>query len=247
MKRYLFFVLLLVGSWATAQEMYVGLHYITVKSEDAQGLIELEKNYFSKLHKAAIDRGEKIGWDMWQITNSSDASHTTFVYAHLQPSLDTSNMGGDNSGQDFSEKELQMARQQWGGKVVAAKFVMTAFKGGFVPAAGEKPATIAVVSHMEVDPTRMYEYEQMELKNFMPAFKNNPLVKGWGLHKILEPLAEGSPNYITANFFNDMSAVYKNSENTGRPTRQQQSNYSNILKLRKMSRVDVMRLVLAER
>ena len=247
MKRYLLFTLLLISGWATAQELYVGLHYITVKSEDAQGLIELEKNYFSKLHKAAIDRGEKIGWDMWQLTNSTDVGHTTFVYAHLQPSLDTSNLGGGNSSQEFSEKELQMARAQWGGKVVKARFIMTVFKGGFVPAAGEKPASIGVLSHMEVDPTRMYEYEQTELKRFMPAFKSNPMVKGWGLHKILDPLAEGAPNYLTANFYDDMSAVYKNSEMTGRTSRQQQADYSAILKLRHMSRVDVLQLVLSER
>ncbi len=67
------------------QRMYVGLHYVTVKNEDAEAHINSERDYFSKMHKASIDSGNKIGWDMWRLENPNYREpHTTFVYAHLE-------------------------------------------------------------------------------------------------------------------------------------------------------------------
>ena len=83
MKKIVFIFLLFTFVVKAQKNMPVGMHYVTVKSSDASELIELEKNYFSKLHKNAIDKGEKIGWDMWRLENSADPNYTTFLYVHL--------------------------------------------------------------------------------------------------------------------------------------------------------------------
>ncbi len=69
MKRFLTALVAVFSMTVSAQDMYVAIHYVTVKSSDAQKLIDLEKQYFSKLHKASIDAGQKLGWDMWQLEN----------------------------------------------------------------------------------------------------------------------------------------------------------------------------------
>ena len=86
MKNKILLVVLLSFTYVTAQgEFYVGLHYFKVKSEYANEFIEDEKNYYSKIHKARIDSGDKIAWDMWRLQkNDMDRSETIFVFAHLQ-------------------------------------------------------------------------------------------------------------------------------------------------------------------
>ena len=74
-----------VTSISAQEEFYVGLHYFKVKSEYANEFIEAEKNYYSKIHKANIDSGNKIAWDMWRLSSDNmDNSETIFVFAHLQ-------------------------------------------------------------------------------------------------------------------------------------------------------------------
>ena len=72
---------------AFSQQMpIVYLDYVTVLNKDVEKHIEAEKNIFSKRHKEQIDMGNKIGWDMWQISNNGYGEPTTtFMYVHIQP------------------------------------------------------------------------------------------------------------------------------------------------------------------
>ena len=86
MKQIFLILSLFASVYISAQgEFYVGLHYFKVKSEYAKEFIEAEKNYFSKIHKARIDSGDKIAWDMWKLQkNDMNDGETIFVFAHLQ-------------------------------------------------------------------------------------------------------------------------------------------------------------------
>lgn len=237
--------LFMLSSFAQ-ENMPVALHYVTVKSSDAEKLINLEKNYFAKLHKARIEAGEKIGWDMWQLENNYKPGHTTFVYVHLQPTLDLQNLGGGDPSALFSEQEMALVGEQLGKIVVDTKFIMTAYKGGFAPISSE-PVNYVQLSYMTVDPTSHYDYEQMELVNFMPGHKSNPLMKGWALHRINTPHAEGEPDYLTANFFESMEDIFRNTDGVAKLTKQQKMNYQKILDLREMVKVEILSLVMAVR
>jgi hypothetical protein len=123
---------------------------------------------------------------------------------------------------------------------------MTTFRGGFAPI-DEKPVEFVQLSFMNVDPTGQYDYEQMELKDFMPSHKKNKLLKGWALHRIVSPHPDSGDDYITANFFDSISDIYKNSNGVTKLTNQQKANYKEILDLRSMSKVEVFRLMLSVR
>ena len=83
MKKLINLFLVFCMSFSYAQQrMYVGLHYVTVKNEDAQAHIDSEKKYFSKLHKQAIDNGSKIGWDMWRLENPRMGNRILHLYTH---------------------------------------------------------------------------------------------------------------------------------------------------------------------
>ena len=227
------------------EEIVVGLHYVTVKTGDESKIVDLEKNIFSKLHQYSINSGKKIAWDMWRLENDSDPNHTTFVYAHLQPSLDQMDSGWDRQN-IYSKSELALAQEKWRSLVVSQKTIMTTYKGGFAPI-NEKPVEYSQLSFMNVDPTSHYDYEQMELKNFMPAHKANKLVKGWALHRIVNPHPESDNDYLTANFFDSMEDIYKNTNNVAELTMQQKADYGEILKLRSMTKVEIFKLMLSIR
>tara|TARA_B100001250_G_scaffold271356_1_gene234256 strand:- start:329 stop:1078 length:750 start_codon:yes stop_codon:yes gene_type:complete len=243
----LFFVFILNYSFGQ-QRMYVGLHYVTVKNEDAQAHIDSEKNYFSKRHKAAIDNGNKIGWDMWRLENPNYREpHTTFVYAHLENPDNEPNMQGSNNM--FSESEINMVRKKWTDRVVKSGYVMTSYKGGFVPAANQDPPKFAVLDWMMVDPIDFYEYEQTELKTFLPMQKSNKIVKGWGLHKVVSPSNNNleASNYVVARFFDSMSDIYNMMDQTNPLSKNMKATMKNIMDLRKIKRSQVLSLVLSER
>ena len=244
-KSFILFFLALSFSLCAQQEIAVGLHYVTVKTSDESKIIDLEKNIFSKLHKYSIDSGKKIAWDMWRLENDSDPNHTTFVYAHLQPSLDQQDWGWDKQN-IYSKSELALTQEKWWSMVVDQKTIMTTYKGGFAPI-NDKPVEFVQLDFMNVDPTRQYDYEQMELKNFMPEHKKNKLVKGWALHRIVNPHPESGDDYITGNFFESMADMYKNTNSVAKLTNQQKANYKEILDLRTMSKVQILRLMVSVR
>ena len=249
MKKLVNLFLVFCMSFSYAQQrMYVGLHYVTVKNQDAQAHIDSEKKYFSKLHKQAIDNGSKIGWDMWRLENPRYGEpHTTFVYAHLEDPEDLYNYSGGD--EIFSESELAMARERWGERVVKSGSVMTSYKGGFVPAANQDPPKFVVLDWMMVSPLDYYEYEQTELKTFLPLQKANKIVKGWGLHKIVSPLNNNTEaaSYIVARFFDSMPDIYNMMDQTNPMSKTMKATYKNILSLRKIKRSHVLSLVLSER
>ena len=230
------------------QRMYVGLHYVTVKNEDAQAHINSERNYFSKMHKAAIDNGDKIGWDMWRLENPNYREpYTTFVYAHLENPDSESNMLGKNNM--FSESELQMVGEKWSERIVKSGYVMTSYKGGFVPAADQDPPKYAILDWMIVDPINFYDYEKIELNTFLPMQKSNKLVKGWGLHKVISPSNNNleASNYVVARFFDSMTDIYNMMDETNQLSKNMKATMKNISGLRKIKRSQVLSLVLSER
>ena len=68
MKKILLIVTLIIYTTGSAQdEFFVGLHYFTIIMQFVKEFIEQEKSYFSNMHKASIDSGDKIGWDLWSV------------------------------------------------------------------------------------------------------------------------------------------------------------------------------------
>ena len=70
MKKIIYiFLLSVIFNYTYSQIAY--MHYVTVKNSDVKEHIEAEKNVHSKIHKEEIDKGNKLAWDMWMISNST--------------------------------------------------------------------------------------------------------------------------------------------------------------------------------
>ena len=245
MKKSFFILLLLAATSISAQgEFYVGLHYFKVKSKHAKEFIEAEKNYYSKIHKARIDSGEKIAWDMWRLSSDNmDNSATIFVFAHLQEINKPFTMG--NPEKMFSEAELKMVRKQRGKMVMGSKFIQTVFKGGFVPSEATPPK-VAILNFVDAKPGKWSELENTMVNEIVPRLKKNSYVKGWGMHKIVSPSNDES-DYIMASFYGSMEDYYKRRTPTNKLSKSRLDRMKKMSTMREGVRTEVLQLVLSER
>ena len=245
MKKTILILLLLVGGSITAQEeFYVGLHYFKIKSEYAKEFIEDEKNYFSKAHKAEIDSGNKIAWDMWKLkSNNMDKSETIFVFAHLQEINKPVGMGSLN--EMFSDTELKLVMQNRKKMVLGSKFIQTVFKGGFVPSQGTPPK-IAILNFIDAKAGKWYDLENMLIKEISPILKKSKFIKSWGVHKIVSP-NEDESDYIIASFYDSMEDFYMRGTPTNKPSKSRIERFEKLNTMRESVKVEVLELVLSER
>ena len=245
MRKILLMLLFLASTSISAQgEFYVGLHYFKIKSEYAKEFVEAEKNYYSKIHKARIDSGDKIAWDMWKlVTNNMDNNETIFVFAHLQEINKPLKMGNPNNM--FSDAELKMVGKQRKKMVLGTKFIQTVFKGGFVPSEGTPPK-IAILNFIDAKAGKWYDLENTLINEVLPRVKKSDFVKGWGLHKIVSP-DEDESDYIVGSFFDSMNDYYKRGINTSMLDKSRIERMKKLNTMREGVKQEVLELVLSER
>lgn len=245
MKNKILLILLLSFTYVTAQdEFYVGLHYFKVKSEYANEFIEDEINYYSKIHKARIDSGDKIGWDMWRLQkNDMNGSETVFVFVHLQEINKPFKMG--NPDNMFSESELKMVGKNRRKMVLGSKFIQTVFKGGFVPSSGTPPK-IAILNFIDAKAGKWYDLENTLINEILPLVKKRSYIKGWGVHKIVSPRNDDS-DYIIASFYDSMNDYHRRGIKTTKPDKSRIERNKKLSSMRDNVRQEVLELVLSER
>lgn len=243
MKKLLITLLASTSIYAQG-EFYVGLHYFKVKSEYANEFIEAEKDYFSKIHKARINSGDKIAWDMWRLrSNSMNNEETIFVFAHLQDINKPIKIGNPNKM--FSESELKMVGTQRRKMVLGSKFVQTVFKGGFVPKEGIPPK-IAILNFIDAKAGKRHDLENTLKNEILPLVKKSKFIKSWGVHKIVSP-REDKSDYIIASFFDSLDDYYKRGINTPKLDKSRIERMKKLNTMREGVRQEVLELILSER
>ena len=94
-----------------------------------------------------------------------------------------------------------------------------------------------------------YEYEKMEIDDFMPIHKKNKYIKGWGLHKVVYPLAmpfeQDKTDYITADFYQSYADIMRRYSETPKPSDSPRT--IPMSEIRENLRQEVFKLVLSER
>mgnify|MGYP001158262784 CR=1 FL=1 len=245
MKKILSLILFLLFTISFSQENpIVYLDYVTVLNTDIEKHINAEKNIFSKMHKEQIDMGNKIGWDMWQISNNRYGEPTTtFLYVHINTD---SNMSYTPS-KIFTEYELREHQEQYASRIVKTGNLTLSIKGSYGIKPGDKPFKYMVANYMAVDVYKQYEYEQMELKSAGPNYAQNGR-SGWGFGKILSRFGTNHEvNYLTFDFYNSMNDILNLRSNTFKFTKSQLAIWKSQDKLRELKNSHIMTLIASER
>jgi len=226
-------------------EMRINMWYGTIDNADLEEHLAFEKHYKS-IWKQQKDAGNLSGWEMWQLINPHEAStQTTFLYVKFYTEENRKNnkpISGVPDGLDQASWDLISSKQIGHFKKIRSTDV--SYKGGFNNStAGSKPASYAVINNMNVDWYKQAEYEDMELKTFMPINKANGMM-AWGLTKVLDQLGtERKTNYYTVDFYNSLDEIYTQRSNTSKMSKNVVEANKKIDQIRTLLSSDIFRLV----
>ena len=220
------------------------MHYVTVKNSDVKEHIEAEKNVHSKLHKEQIDKGNKLAWDMWMVSNSTYGEPTTtFLYVHFNnPDANYDTQKSSN----FTAHEIEAHRKAYQSRVVKEGDLTLGIKASYGIKPGDMPPKSMVINYMSVDFLKNYEYEQLE-KNAGKSYKQNGRA-AWGFGKILNHFGS-SKNvlYLTFDFYNSMDEIMDARMTTNKLSKVQMSTFKAYEELRTIYNTHILTLIAAER
>ena len=243
MKKTLYiFILSAILNYTYSQTAY--MHYVTVKNSDVREHIEAEKNVHAKLHKEQIDKGNKLGWDMWRISNNSYGEPTTtFLYVHFNNP--DANPDTQNSS-ILSDHEIKTHRKGYQNRVVKEGSLILGVKASYGIKAGDMPPKNLVINYMNVDFLNNYEYEQME-KEAGKSYKQNGRA-AWGFGKILNRFGSShNAQYLTFDFYNSMDEIMEARMTTNKLSKTQMTTLKQYESLRTIHNTHILTLVAAER
>ena len=243
MKKTIYiFLLSVIFNYTYSQIAY--MHYVTVKNSDVKEHIEAEKNVHSKLHKEEIDKGNKLAWDMWMISNSTYGEPTTtFLYVHFNNP--DANYDTQNSS-NFTAHEREAHRKAYQSRVVKEGGLTLGIKASYGIKPGDMPPKNLVINYMNVDFLKNYEYEQME-KNAGKSYKQNGRA-AWGFGKILNHFGSSkNVQYLTFDFYNSMDEIMDARMTTNKLSKAQMSTFKAYEELRTIYNTHILTLVAAER
>jgi len=226
-------------------EMRINMWYGTIDNADVEEHLALEK-HFKSVWNQQKQAGNLSGWEMWQLINPNEASsQTTYMYVKFYTAENRKNnasVSGIPEGLDQAAWDLVLSKQMSHFKKIYSTDV--SYKGGFNNStAGSKPADFAVVNNMSVKWYKQAEYEDMELKTFMPINKNNGM-KAWALTKVLDQLGvERKTNYYTVDFYDTLEELYTQRSNTSKMSKSMIDANKKIDQIRTLLSSDIFRLV----
>ena len=244
-KIFLLITLVCFSAFGQEGEMRINMWYGTIDNSDVEEHLAFEKHFKSiwKQHKEA---GNLSGWEMWQLINPHNAStQTTFLYVKFYTEKNRKNnkpVSGVPEGLDQASWNLISNKQIGHFKKIFSTDV--SYKGGFNNStAGSKPASYAVINNMSVDWYKQAEYENMELKTFMPINKANGMM-AWALTKVLDQLGtERKTNYYTVDFYNSLDEIYTQRSNTSKMSKNVVEANQKMDQIRTLLSSDIFRLV----
>tara|TARA_B100001175_G_scaffold294112_1_gene281110 strand:+ start:138 stop:869 length:732 start_codon:yes stop_codon:yes gene_type:complete len=230
------FIIFMVSLSGFSQNAF--MHYVTVKNSDVNQHIEAEKNVHAKYWQEQINQGNKIGWDMWQISNNSyDEPTTTFLYVHFN-----NPEASGNNDSSLSDHELAVHRKGYRDRVVKEGSLVVNIKASHGISPGDIPPNNMVINYMNVDFYKGYEYEMME-KSVGPNYKDNGRA-AWGFAKILNRFgSKHNVQYLTFDFYNSMEQILNIRTNTPNLTKTQINEWKKQDDLRTIYNTHMLTLV----
>ena len=244
-KIFLLVTLVCFSAFGQEGEMRINMWYGTIDNSDVEEHLAFEK-HFKSIWKQQKEAGNLSGWEMWQLINPHNAStQTTFLYVKFYTEENRKNnkpVSGVPEGLDQASWNLISNKQIGHFKKIFSTDV--SYKGGFNNStAGSKPASYAVINNMSVDWYKQAEYENMELKTFMPINKANGMM-AWALTKVLDQLGtERKTNYYTVDFYNSLDEIYTQRSNTSIMSKNVVEANQKMDQIRTLLSSDIFRLV----
>ena len=197
--------------------VYFSVSYIKVQPGKEAQYRALLKKYGKKINEYFYKSGTIMGWYMHEVLMPSGAA-TEYDYAavnvstHFKELVDDSISIRDVFKKVFSgmtDKMFDSIASQYQHARTVVKREIYKSVTGLNP--GAPPTKYVSLDFMKTLPGKDGDYEKMEKETWMPVHKervNMGVIKDWELYqKILPYNTKDEFNYVTGQFFDDLSAV----------------------------------------
>jgi len=218
------FLFLLQGLRSSAQAMdqkpvYFSVTYIKVQPGKETQYRELLKKYGKKINEYFYKNGMIMGWYMHEVIVPS-GSATEYDYTAVNVSTDFKGLLEDTVSiravfkkvfPGITDKMFDSIANQYQRARTVVKREMYISLTGLNMNSQAPPTKYVSLDFMKTLPGKEEDYEKMEKDTWIPIHKERVslgIIKDWGLYqKILPSGAKEEYNYVTGQFFDDVSAL----------------------------------------
>ncbi len=193
--------------------VYAVVEYMKVKQGDEQSYVDVERNYWKKIHQERVNQGEIVRWILYEVRFAGSGDEYNFVTSTIVDDPSKLELPFENidfekifPGEDIdkiSEETLQ-SRQ-------LVKRNMIQMISSVEPDSGPSPFEYIEVDFMKVKPGMGGAYVDVENNVWKPVHKefiNDGSRVGWSLWQTIYPTGSGLDfQYATVNYIKDFSKI----------------------------------------
>ena len=204
---------------ADQKPVYFSVTYIKVHPDKETAYRELLKKYGKKINEYFYKNGMILGWYMHEVMVPS-GSASEYDYAAVNVSSSFKGLLDDSISIRTVFKKVfpavtdkmfdSISNQYQRARTVVKREIFVSITGLNVDGAAP-PSKYVSLDFMKTMPGKEEDYEKMEKETWMPIHKERVglgVIKDWGLYgKIMPSGAKEEYNYVTGQFFDDVSAV----------------------------------------
>ncbi len=200
---------------AFAQEptVFAVVEYMKVKQGDEQKYVDLERNYWKKIHQERVKNGEIVRWILYEVRFAGSNDEYNFVTGTIvtDPNKLENPFAGIDPEKILPGEDVDKIMQETSESRQLVKRNLIRMVSAVNPESGPVPFNYIQVDFMKVKPGNDNMYIDVETKVWRPVhqqFINDGARVGWSLWQTVFPTGSGLEyQYATTNFISDFSKI----------------------------------------
>lgn len=209
------FVLAAVPFLVFAQEptVFAVVEYMKVKQGDEQKYVDLERNYWKKIHQERVKNGEILSWVLYEIRYAGSNDEYNFVTGTIvtDPAKLENPFAGIDPEKVLAGENVDKIMQETSNSRQLVKRNLIRRVSTVNPESGPASFNYIQVDFMKVKPGNDNMYMDVETNVWGPVhqqFVKDGSRVGWSLWQTVFPAGSGLEfQYVTTNFLSDFSQV----------------------------------------
>jgi hypothetical protein len=196
-----------------AKPVFALLDFMKVKQGDEQKYIDLERNYWKKIHQERVKQGEIVRWVLYEVLYQGANDEYNFVTVAIlnNPDKLEEPYAGIEVEKILAGEDIEKIMQETGDSRQLVKRNLITMVSTANDESGPAPFKYVQIDYMNVKPGNGSAYLDIENKVWKPVhqeFMNNGSRTGWALWQMIYPSGSGMEyQYATSNYIADFSKL----------------------------------------
>ncbi len=211
------FMLAMIPFTGISQEqnptVYAVVEYMKVKQGDDQKYVDIEQNYWKKIHQERVNQGEIVRWMLYEVRFAGSNDEYNYVTATIvdDPAKLETPFANIDFEKIFPGEDIDKISNETMSSRQLVKRNLIQMVSSLDPDSGPEPFGYIEVDFMKVKPGNGGAYVDVENNVWKPVHKE--FIKegsrvGWALWQTIFPSGSGLDfQYATVNYIKDFSKI----------------------------------------